>query len=125
MKRLAIAVAPALLLACSHGDPEPAPPADLRARIDEIAREVLEKTGVPSASIATVKDGTIFYVHAYGDARLSPRTPAKPEMRYSVGSISKQFTAAAVLMLVEEGKLSLDDPVGKYIPGLTRGDEVR
>ena len=45
-------------------------------------------------------------------------------MRYSIGSISKQFTAAAILMLVEEGKLSLDDPVSKYVPGLTRGNEV-
>ena len=45
-------------------------------------------------------------------------------MRYSIGSISKQFTAAAILMLAEEGKLSLDDPVSKYVPGLTRGDEV-
>ena len=45
-------------------------------------------------------------------------------MRYSIGSISKQFTATAILLLQEQGKLSLDDPVGKYIPGLTRGDEV-
>jgi CubicO group peptidase (beta-lactamase class C family) len=45
-------------------------------------------------------------------------------MRYSIGSISKQFTAAAILMLAEEGKLSLDDPVSKYIPGLTRGNEI-
>jgi CubicO group peptidase (beta-lactamase class C family) len=45
-------------------------------------------------------------------------------MRYSIGSISKQFTAAAILLLQEEGKLTLDDPVGKYVPGLTRGDEV-
>ncbi len=45
-------------------------------------------------------------------------------MRYSIGSISKQFTAAAILLLQEQGKLSLDDPVGKYVPGLTRGDEV-
>ncbi len=45
-------------------------------------------------------------------------------MRYSIGSISKQFTAAAILLLVEEGKLSLDDPVSKYIPDLTRGNEV-
>jgi CubicO group peptidase (beta-lactamase class C family) len=45
-------------------------------------------------------------------------------MRYSIGSISKQFTAAAILLLQEEGKLILDDPVGKYVPGLTRGDEV-
>jgi CubicO group peptidase (beta-lactamase class C family) len=45
-------------------------------------------------------------------------------MRYSIGSISKQFTAATILMLQEEGKLSLDDPIGKYVPGLTRGGEV-
>jgi CubicO group peptidase (beta-lactamase class C family) len=45
-------------------------------------------------------------------------------MRYSIGSISKQFTATALLLLQEEGKLSLDDAVGKYVPGLTRGDEV-
>ena len=45
-------------------------------------------------------------------------------MRYSIGSISKQFTAAALLMLQEQGKLSLDDKVGKYIPDLTRANEV-
>ena len=49
---------------------------------------------------------------------------ATADMRYSIGSVSKQFTAAAILMLQEEGKLSLDDAVGKYVPGLTRGDEV-
>ena len=49
---------------------------------------------------------------------------ATPEMRYSIGSISKQFTATAILLLQEQGKLSLDDPVGKYVPGLTRGNEV-
>jgi len=45
-------------------------------------------------------------------------------MRYSIGSISKQFTAAAILILAEEGKLSLNDHVSKFVPGLTRGDEV-
>jgi CubicO group peptidase (beta-lactamase class C family) len=45
-------------------------------------------------------------------------------MRYSIGSISKQFTTAAILLLQQEGKLSIDDPVGKYIPGLTEGDKV-
>src|SRR5271166_2458438 len=97
---------------------------DLRANIDDIAHQVLATTGVPSASLAMVKDGKIAYLQAYGDARLAPHTPASPEMRYSIGSISKQFTAAAILMLAEEGKLALDDPVSKYISGLTRGDEV-
>ena len=97
---------------------------ELRANIDETVHKVLATTGVPSASLAVVKDGKLAYLQAYGNAGLDPHTPASPEMRYSIGSISKQFTAAAILMLAEEGKLSLDDPVSKYISGLTRGDEV-
>ena len=98
--------------------------ASARAEIDRNARQVLASTGVPSASIAVVKDGRIAYVQAYGEARLSPPAPARPDMRYAIGSISKQFTTAAVLMLVEEHKLSLDDPVSKFLPGLTRAGDV-
>src|SRR5579863_8459292 len=90
--------------------------ADLRGRIDRIANGVLDQTGVPSASVAVVKGGKLVYAHAYGKARLNPPTAATADMRYSIGSISKQFTAAAVLMLQEQGKLTLDDPVGKYVP---------
>jgi CubicO group peptidase (beta-lactamase class C family) len=100
----------------------------LRTRIDRIAAQALEQTGVPSASVAVVQHGKLVYTHAYGSARLAvgsaPAVAATPEMRYSIGSISKQFTAAAILMLQEEGKLSLDDAVGKYVPNLTRGNEV-
>jgi D-alanyl-D-alanine carboxypeptidase len=95
-----------------------------RANIDGIAHKVLEATGVPSASLAVVKDGTMAYVQAYGDARLDPKLPATSEMPYSIGSISKQFTATAVLMLQEQGKLSLDDKVGKWLPDLTRANEI-
>jgi D-alanyl-D-alanine carboxypeptidase len=98
--------------------------ADLRGKIDAVANKVLADTGVPSASIAIVQKGQIVYTSAYGKARLDPSTPAAPQMRYSVGSISKQFTAASILLLEQQGKLSIDDPVSKYIPGLTRGDEV-
>ena len=100
----------------------------LRSRIDRIAAQILEQTGVPSASIAVVQHGQLVYTQAYGEARLAagatPAMPATPNMRYSIGSISKQFTAAAILILQQQGKLSLDDPVGKYLPGLTRGNEV-
>ncbi|HET6206716.1 MAG TPA: serine hydrolase domain-containing protein [Terracidiphilus sp.] len=95
-----------------------------RAHLDGIAAIVLDQTGVPSASVAVVKGGKIVFTHAYGKARLDPPEAATPEMRYSIGSISKQFTAAAILLLQEQGKVSLDDTVGKYVPGLTRGDEV-
>jgi CubicO group peptidase (beta-lactamase class C family) len=99
-------------------------PQDLPSKIDSAAQQVLRETGVPSASVAVVKDGGIVYAQAYGDARLEPKTAARPEMRYSIGSISKQFTAASMLLLQEDGKLSLDDPVGKYLPNLTRANEV-
>jgi CubicO group peptidase (beta-lactamase class C family) len=103
---------------------QPAAPAALREKIDTIARNALASSGVPSASIATVQNGAITYLQAYGIGRIEPRTAAAPSMRYSIGSISKQFTSAAVLLLAEQGKLSLDDPVSRFVPNLTRGKEV-
>jgi D-alanyl-D-alanine carboxypeptidase len=98
--------------------------AQLFARVDTIAREVLQRTGVPSASIAVVRYGRLVYAQAFGDARLEPRVAATPDMRYSIGSISKQFTASAMLLLQQDGKLSLDDKVSRFLPDLTRADQV-
>jgi D-alanyl-D-alanine carboxypeptidase len=122
--KIALAVLAAVLpLAVAAQSVDTLDPA-LKARVDLIAAQVLEQTGVPSASVAVVQHGKLVYTHAYGHARLEPAVAATPDMRYSIGSISKQFTAAAILMLQEEGKLSLDDTVGKYIPGLTEGDKI-
>lgn len=98
--------------------------ADLARKVDSIANRVLQTTGVPSATVAVVRHGRIAYANAYGNAKLDPGVAATPAMRYGLGSISKQFTATAILLLQEEGKVSLDDHVAKYVPGLTRGDEV-
>lgn len=115
----------AVLLAASTLPAQTQPiPAALRERVNAIVRQSLTATGIPSASIAIVQAGAITYLQAYGDGRVEPRTPAQPTMRYSVGSISKQFTATAVLLLAEQGKLSLDDPVSRFMPNLTRADEV-
>jgi D-alanyl-D-alanine carboxypeptidase len=115
-----------LIVACScaRANAQTQLPIEMQQKIDKVAHDALAKAGVPSASVAIVKDGHIAYLHAYGNARLNPETPAKPEMRYSIGSISKQFTAAAILLLQEQGKLSLDDKISKFIPGLTRANEV-
>ncbi|MEP7065171.1 MAG: serine hydrolase domain-containing protein [Gemmatimonadota bacterium] len=113
----------ALLLPSAHVRAQGAGGA-LATRVDSIATAVLESTGVPSATVAVVTHGQLAYAQAYGAAKLDPRVAATPEMRYGLGSISKQFTAATVLLLQQEGKLSLDDPVSKYLPGLTRGNEV-
>jgi len=97
---------------------------DSAEKIDKLVTDTLARTGVPGASIAVVKDGALVYVKAYGDAKVEPKAPATTQMRYSIGSISKQFTATAILLLQEQGKLSLDDKVAKYIPDLTRANEV-
>ena len=127
MKRLHILVV--LLSICfananTNANAQTQLPADTQQKVDKVATDALAKTGVPSASVALVKDGQIVYLHAYGNARLDPAVPATPAMRYSIGSNSKQFTATAILLLQEQGKLSLDDKVGKFIPDLTRANEV-
>lgn len=99
-------------------------PDAMQADIDRATGEIMKATGVPSAVIAVVRDNKVEYEHAYGEARLHPGIAARVEMPYSVGSISKQFTATAILILAEQGKLSLDDPVGKFLPNLTRANEV-
>lgn len=99
-------------------------PSAMAAKIDEIAAKALADSGTPSVSIAVVREGKVAYQKAYGKARLEPATDAKPEMRYCIGSVSKQFLAGAVLMLVQDGKLSLDDRVSRYLPNLTRAGEI-
>lgn len=102
----------------------PPPDPEMVSQVGAIADRILKDTGVPSASVAIVNDGMISLVRAYGLAQLDPSRPAQPSMRYAIGSISKQFTAAAVLFLVEEGKLSLDDPVARFFPDLTRASDI-
>ena len=99
------------------------PPAT-RAAMDKAATAILARTAAPSASLAVVKDGKVAYLKAYGTAVLATKTAATPAMTYSIGSISKQFTAAAILLLAEEGKLSLDDPLARWFPDLTRAKDI-
>jgi len=99
-------------------------PPDLSAKVQAAVTDVIAKTHVPSAQVGIVRNGRIVYVAAFGHARLEPPMQATPVMHYAVGSISKQFTVAAVMLLQQEGKLSIDDPVSKWFPELTRANEV-
>ena len=100
------------------------PSPDLDARLTAAIRAAVTESGAPSVSGAVVVDGKLAYAKAVGYASLSPRRAADADTRYAVGSISKQFTAAALLLLQEEGKLSLDDKVAKYFPELTRAGDI-
>lgn len=86
--------------------------------------KMLADSGAPSVSIAIVEHRQLVYAKAFGKASLEPSRAADAQTRYAVGSISKQFTAAAILLLAEQGKISLDDTVSKYFPELTRAKEV-
>jgi D-alanyl-D-alanine carboxypeptidase len=94
------------------------------ANIDAIAREWLASTGAPSVSIAIVQHGVMTYAHAYGKAQVEPGMLATTATRYAIDSVSKEFTAAAVLFLVEQGKMSLDDTAGKWFPDLGEASRV-
>ncbi len=121
---MVLAITFAAIVSPARGQQDGSLSPEIRGKVDRAAQHVLADTGMPSASIAIVMKGQIVYAHAYGNARLNPLTPARPEMAYSIGSISKQFTSTAILMLVEQGKLSLDDTVSKFVPNLTRANEV-
>jgi D-alanyl-D-alanine carboxypeptidase len=84
----------------------------------------LKKTGAPSASVVVIEDGKIAFAQAFGKADLASNRNAEATTRYAVGSISKQFTVAALLLLQEQGKLSLDDKVAKYFPDLTEANQI-
>lgn len=92
------------------------------SQIDQLVTRTLSDTGVPSAEIAIVRDGKLVFNKAYGKANEALR--ADPGLPYQIASNSKQFTAMAILLLRDEGKLSLDDHVSKFIPGVTDGDKI-
>ncbi|MEK9210257.1 serine hydrolase domain-containing protein [Sphingomonas sp. 2378] len=110
-------IAPAPLLA------QALTPAETQ-KIDALVQKTLADTGVPSASIAVVRGGKVVLAKAYGKQFEGQTGPADPKLPYQIASVSKQFTAAAILLLADEGKLSLDDTVSKYIPGITDGDRI-
>ncbi|HET7316983.1 MAG TPA: serine hydrolase domain-containing protein [Sphingomicrobium sp.] len=100
---------------------QPLSPAEV-SQIDQLVAKTLADTGVPSAEIAVVRDGKLVLNKAYGKA--NEGLPANPGLPYQIASNSKQFTAMALLLLEDEGKLSLDDHVSKYIPAVTEGDKI-
>jgi CubicO group peptidase (beta-lactamase class C family) len=112
----------ALLAASTSALAQPISPEE-QGKIDRLVTETLEKTKTPSASIAIVRDGRIVLAKAYGKA--SEAIPdATRDLPYQIASNSKQFTAMALLLLEDEGKLDLDDKVSKYLPGISGGDKI-
>lgn len=95
-----------LLAACASVDP-----------VREIVREEMVLQKLPGASIAIVEDGRIVRAEGFGFANLEHAVPATEHTVYQSGSVGKQFTAALVMLLVQDGRIALDDPIGRHLPG--------
>jgi CubicO group peptidase (beta-lactamase class C family) len=116
------AAAAALLLAPACSAPplgaQPAPagvtPAQ-GAAIDSFVRRTMQARRVPGVAVAVVQDGHVVYRRAFGVANLETATPLAPDAVFELASVTKEFTAAAIMMLVEAGKVGLDTPVTAYV----------
>src|SRR5262245_36358247 len=82
---------------------------------DRIMEEEMQKQHIPGAAVAVLRDGRPIKLRGYGLASLEHSVPATAESVFKVGSIGKQFVAAGILILANEGKLSLDDSIRKYL----------
>lgn len=119
MLKLAVA-----LLALSAAPAARAQTSALGPRVDAAVTRILRAEDTPAASVAVVQGGRIVYAKAYGLADVARHVPATTATRFQIASVSKEFTAAAALILQQDGKLSLDDRVSKWLPELTDADKV-
>jgi D-alanyl-D-alanine carboxypeptidase len=99
-------------------------PADWRSRVDAIANGALQYQHLAGLSIAIAQNGTTLYAQGYGYRNLAKRLPATPNTIYNIASMTKQFTAACVMLLQQDGKLNIDDPISKFLPRFPHGNEI-
>lgn len=85
-------------------------------QVDEIVRAQLAERHIPGAAVAVIKNGKVIKMKGYGLASVEFNVPATPETVFEIGSVSKQITAAAVMLLVEDGKINLDEKISTYLP---------
>jgi len=85
-------------------------------KVDEYVQSVMKERKIPGIALLVVQDGKAVRSQGYGFSNVELQVPVKPETLFQSGSVGKQFTATAVMMLVEEGKVGLEDPLTKYFP---------
>lgn len=96
----------------------------LAARIDRMARDEIHAGRTPGLAIGVIQDGRLVYARGFGFATTSKHLPMAPDTEFFAGGLTMQFTAAAILLLAQDGKLSLDDHVTKYVPEFRSAGDV-
>jgi CubicO group peptidase (beta-lactamase class C family) len=94
------------------------------ADLDRIGAAALATQTAPGFSLAIVHDGTVVYAKGFGFADVARNEPVTPQTRFAVGSLTKQFTAAAILLLAQRGRLSLADRLAAHVPSIPSGDAI-
>jgi D-alanyl-D-alanine carboxypeptidase len=84
-------------------------------QVDDYIRQAMKKSRIPGLAVAVVKEGKVIKAQGYGVANLETETPVKPETVFELASITKSFTATGIMLLVEEGKVGLDEKISKYL----------
>lgn len=101
---------------------DPSQGTSLADAVERIAQDAIDSGNAVGVSVAVARGDEILLANGYGYANLETKTPATEDTVYRIGSITKQFTAAAILQLAEQGKLSLDDPVTKHLSNFSTGE---
>jgi CubicO group peptidase (beta-lactamase class C family) len=99
-----------------HAQPARAPK-ESRDTVDRLIDAELARQHVPGLALAVLRGGRVIKAEGYGMADLEHGIPVTPETVFKIGSVSKQFLAAGIMLLVQDGKVALDDPISKFIPG--------
>ena len=82
------------------------------------------KDDMPGVAVLVGRDGQIVFQGGFGLADVKKKTPISPETKFRIGSVTKQFTAAAIMKLAEQGKLAISDPLAKYFPGVPNAEKI-
>ena len=106
-----------LLFCFASVSAQPASGNTVSDEVDDFVKERMQVLKIPGLALAVVKDGKVVKIGVYGAANLETGTPVKPESVFMIASLSKQFVAAAILLLQRDGKLALDDRVAKHLDG--------
>ena len=85
--------------------------------VDDYIKTEMQRRQIPGLALAVVRDGAVVKMQGYGRANLEHDVPATPDTVFELASVTKQFTATAIMVLVEDGKVKLDEPIATYLPG--------
>ena len=94
------------------------------SQLDSIITKAVSEKHIVGLSVGVMQNGKVLLAKSYGVRDIGSRSPVTPKTMFAIGSVTKQFTCSAIMMLAEERKLSLSDPVSKYFPNLTRAKDI-